>query len=206
MIALVALVTILPVSELALSFLNTHPHHADSAAPAAEAALRERRAGRTANDRRGADDSVVAGARQGARRCARGAGARQRRRQPAVCAAGRSSRRRRGDAAVRSRSHRRWPSSSSPRSTRDTAPIGFTCCNRRRTWNPSEGLWMGWERKRGKLHEFNRLLRGARTRPSTCLSATASICRACATSSRSTRTRICRWMRDGASSARSRTR
>ena len=25
----------------------------------------------------------------------------------------------------------------------------------------SEGLWMGWERKRGKIEEFNRLLRGA---------------------------------------------
>ncbi|MGH9913671.1 MAG: hypothetical protein ACRD63_00105 [Pyrinomonadaceae bacterium] len=32
---------------------------------------------------------------------------------------------------------------------------------RRRQWNQSEGVWMGWERKRGKLHEFNRLLRGA---------------------------------------------
>ena len=27
---------------------------------------------------------------------------------------------------------------------------------------PSEDRWMGWERKRGKLEEFNRLLRGAR--------------------------------------------
>jgi cyclic beta-1,2-glucan synthetase len=27
-------------------------------------------------------------------------------------------------------------------------------------WNPHEGRWMGWERKRGKLHELNRLLRG----------------------------------------------
>ncbi len=32
---------------------------------------------------------------------------------------------------------------------------------RRRRWNASEGKWMGWERKRGKLHEFNRLTRGA---------------------------------------------
>jgi len=31
---------------------------------------------------------------------------------------------------------------------------------RRRLWNPSEGVWMGWERKRGKLHELNRWLRG----------------------------------------------
>ncbi len=33
---------------------------------------------------------------------------------------------------------------------------------RRRLWNEGEGKWMGWERKRGKLQEFNRLLRGAR--------------------------------------------
>jgi cyclic beta-1,2-glucan synthetase len=26
---------------------------------------------------------------------------------------------------------------------------------------PGRGVWMGWERKRGKLEEFNRLLRGA---------------------------------------------
>lgn len=34
----------------------------------------------------------------------------------------------------------------------------FYLFNRKRQWNPSEGLWMGWERKRGKLIEFNRLL------------------------------------------------
>ena len=33
--------------------------------------------------------------------------------------------------------------------------------HRRRLWNEREGKWIGWERKRGKLHEFNRLLRGA---------------------------------------------
>jgi cyclic beta-1,2-glucan synthetase len=37
----------------------------------------------------------------------------------------------------------------------------FHFLHRRRLWNPSEGCWMGWERKRGKLHELNRLLRGA---------------------------------------------
>lgn len=37
----------------------------------------------------------------------------------------------------------------------------FYLFHRRRQHNPSEGVWMGWERKRGKLHEFNRLLRGA---------------------------------------------
>jgi len=37
----------------------------------------------------------------------------------------------------------------------------FFLFHRRRVWNESEGMWMGWERKRGKLHELNRLLRGA---------------------------------------------
>ncbi|GAB2178431.1 glucoamylase family protein [Dongia sp. agr-C8] len=37
----------------------------------------------------------------------------------------------------------------------------FLLLHRRRIFNPSEDKWMGWERKRGKLHELNRLLRGA---------------------------------------------
>ncbi len=37
----------------------------------------------------------------------------------------------------------------------------FFVLHRRRLWNPQEAVWMGWERKRGKLHELNRLLRGA---------------------------------------------
>ncbi len=38
----------------------------------------------------------------------------------------------------------------------------FFLFHRRRLWNEGEGKWLGWERKRGKLHEFNRFLRGAR--------------------------------------------
>jgi cyclic beta-1,2-glucan synthetase len=36
----------------------------------------------------------------------------------------------------------------------------FLLLHRDRVWNPSEGAWMGWERKRGKLEEFNKLLMG----------------------------------------------
>ncbi len=36
----------------------------------------------------------------------------------------------------------------------------FYLFHRERVWNPSEGVWMGWERKRGKLHEFNRVILG----------------------------------------------
>jgi cyclic beta-1,2-glucan synthetase len=48
--------------------------------------------------------------------------------------------------------NRRYPS--------DHGPL-FFFLHRCRQWNPSEGVWMGWERKRGKLAELNRLLRGA---------------------------------------------
>ena len=41
-------------------------------------------------------------------------------------------------------------------------PDKFFVFHRRRLWNPVQGCWMGWERKRGKLSEFNRLLLGAR--------------------------------------------
>ena len=36
----------------------------------------------------------------------------------------------------------------------------FFLFHRPRRWNAGEGLWMGYERKRGKLMEFNALLRG----------------------------------------------
>ncbi|WP_417809732.1 glucoamylase family protein [Thioclava sp.] len=42
----------------------------------------------------------------------------------------------------------------------DHGPL-FYFLHRRRLWNASEGVWMGWERKRGKLAELNQLLRGA---------------------------------------------
>ena len=45
----------------------------------------------------------------------------------------------------------RYPSKGAPK---------FYILHRRRLYNDSEGCWMGWERKRGKLHELNLLLRG----------------------------------------------
>ncbi|MGB6307345.1 MAG: glucoamylase family protein [Steroidobacteraceae bacterium] len=43
------------------------------------------------------------------------------------------------------------------------APAGnrFMLLHRRRVWSDGQKQWMGWERKRGKLHELNQLLRGA---------------------------------------------
>jgi cyclic beta-1,2-glucan synthetase len=37
----------------------------------------------------------------------------------------------------------------------------FFLFHRRRVWNECQQGWMGWERKRGKLHELNQLLRGS---------------------------------------------
>ena len=42
-------------------------------------------------------------------------------------------------------------------------PGPFLVFHRARKWNETEGVWMGWERKRGKLAEFNRFLRGGST-------------------------------------------
>ncbi len=49
------------------------------------------------------------------------------------------------------RLNQRYPLQGSPR---------FHLLHRRRLYNEAQGCWMGWERKRGKLHELNRLLRG----------------------------------------------
>ena len=42
-----------------------------------------------------------------------------------------------------------------------TAATRFLLFHRKRIWNEREQKWMGWERKRGKLHELNQLLRGS---------------------------------------------
>jgi cellobiose phosphorylase len=39
----------------------------------------------------------------------------------------------------------------------------FLLLHRPRRWNPREGIWMGYERKRGKLADLNSLLRGGST-------------------------------------------
>ncbi|MBU6141522.1 hypothetical protein KGO95_00195 [Patescibacteria group bacterium] len=44
-----------------------------------------------------------------------------------------------------------------------SVPQRFSLFYRSRKWNAAEGCFMGWERKRGKLREFNALLRGKTT-------------------------------------------
>ena len=49
-------------------------------------------------------------------------------------------------------------------------PCIFYWLHRPRVWNPIENVWMGYERKRGKLEQFNSLLRGgAQTAFSDCI-------------------------------------
>lgn len=44
---------------------------------------------------------------------------------------------------------------------RDGRGDRFFVLHRERRWNAAEGVWMGWERKRGKILELNRLLVGS---------------------------------------------
>jgi cellobiose phosphorylase len=46
------------------------------------------------------------------------------------------------------------------RTYQDERPGIFYWLHRPRVWNPHENVWMGYERKRGKLEQFNALLRG----------------------------------------------
>ncbi|HVV87395.1 MAG TPA: hypothetical protein VHE35_30345, partial [Kofleriaceae bacterium] len=52
---------------------------------------------------------------------------------------------------------------------------GFFLLHRTRRWNPRARCWMGWERKRGKLEDLNRALRGDRTRFATIVGPTARL-------------------------------
>jgi len=54
-------------------------------------------------------------------------------------------------------------------------PIRFHLFHRRRQWCETEQKWIGWERKRGKLREFNHLLRGATDTSFTVVSAGAEL-------------------------------
>ena len=66
-----------------------------------------------------------------------------------------------GDDDASRRGRRRHRAAQPPLWRRRPDGDRFLLLHRRRVWNEGEGTWMGWERKRGKLHELNRLLRGA---------------------------------------------
>ena len=78
----------------------------------------------------------------------------------------------------------------------------FFLFHRPRRWNPRERVWMGYERKRGKLADLNALLRGGATRSLLAgRRRDGDACPTCSTSSRSTPTRSCRATPRGNSSA-----
>ena len=60
----------------------------------------------------------------------------------------------------RQRQRQRQRAARSRPRNRDHARGRFFLFHRARRWNAVEGVWMGWERKRGKLEEFNAALRG----------------------------------------------
>ncbi len=77
----------------------------------------------------------------------------------------------------------------------------FHLFHRARRWNAMEGVWMGYERKRGKLSDLNATLRGRRAaswKPSD----KPCTCSTCGMSSRSTPIRSCPAMRHESWSAR----
>lgn len=51
----------------------------------------------------------------------------------------------------------------------------FTLLHREIVWNPAQGVWMGYERKRGKLYALHRWLRGQDTPFSTIVGASQSV-------------------------------
>ncbi|MHB8422172.1 MAG: GH36-type glycosyl hydrolase domain-containing protein [Leptospirales bacterium] len=57
-------------------------------------------------------------------------------------------------------SHAREAVQSLNETYREDCPCIFYLFHRPRVWNASEQIWMGYERKRGKLEQFNALLRG----------------------------------------------
>ena len=67
------------------------------------------------------------------------------------------------DRRRRHRDPRNMPATRSPGSTpaiRPKARRASISCTAAASTTPAQGCWMGWERKRGKLHELNLLLRG----------------------------------------------
>ena len=162
-LAFVALLTVVPASELVIQLLQRVISYLIPPRRLPRIEL-DARAGVGAHDGDRADAARQRGAGRGADRAPRGAGARQPRSAHPFRAAQRLSRRRHGDAAAGRRDPRGGAQPASPRSTPSTATAAadrFFLFHRLRQWNAREGLWMGWERKRGKIEEFNRLLRGA---------------------------------------------
>ena len=142
------------------------PHRPPPRQTAAAAAARpeRRRARDGAHDGDRADPPLVRRGRAGSGRAPRGACARQHRPAHPLRAAHRLPGRGRRAPRRRSRGPRGGGARGSRPSTSATsrsARTASTCSTGRGAGTRARGVWMGWERKRGKIEEFNRLLRGA---------------------------------------------
>ena len=159
------LMALIPASEIGISIMNQLDHDADAAANASEVRVSRPRHSRAVQDRGRRADAVRQ--REGRARsarsisrcsisptairiCASRFSATSPTRQPKRVTGCRD--RRGSDLAGIAVPERR--------SIREMVADVFYLFHRPRRWNPKQGVWMGWERKRGKLAEFNRFLRG----------------------------------------------
>ena len=189
----------IPASELAIALVQSLRRPPRAAAPAAAPRLPGRRA-RRARGRWSIVPDAPRRASSGVRRAGRaprGAGAREPRsacslRDPHRLRGRAAARRMPGDAAIldaAARRHRRAQRAPRRRTRRPLLPLPPRAALERR----ARACWMGWERKRGKIEEFNRLLRGATdTSFVAAAAATSRSCPTSATASRSTATPGCR--------------
>jgi cellobiose phosphorylase len=63
------------------------------------------------------------------------------------------------------------------RAYEEAGHCAFHLLHRSRQWNPRQGVWMGWERKRGKLAQFNAFLLGGPLEPFTTVAGDADALR-----------------------------
>ena len=164
-LCLLALLALVPASDVAVALVNRHVTNRFGPDGAARAGAARRRAGEPAHAGRRADAADDARGDRGADRAPRGAPPRQPGRRPLLRAALGLDGLPPPRARRATRSFSRAAAEGIARLNRryGPAPDGerFLLLHRRRVWNEGEGKWIGWERKRGKLHELNRLLRGA---------------------------------------------
>ena len=163
MLVWVALLTVVPASELTIQILQRTISYLIPPRPLPRLEL-DRVPDDGAHDGDRAHHSRQRGTRPGADRAPRGAGARQPRPEYPLRHPERSSRtprRRRHprDGEILEAARAGIEALNVKHASEGTAR--FFLFHRTRQWNEKEGLWMGWERKRGKIEEFNRLLRGA---------------------------------------------
>ena len=159
-----ALLFLIPASELAIAFVQKLASRLVHPEPLPRLELARRRPRRIQDHRRHPDAADEHRGRRVAARTSRSGADRQSRSADSLRDPLRLRRcRQRASPSTTRRSWRRRDRASR---TSTSAPAAIrvrssSCFHRDRQWNEREQVWMGWERKRGKLEEFNRLVRGA---------------------------------------------